>query len=86
MLARERALVAAAEATTDRSLHDAIRSVVEGELGLPRFYLRATAAKLQQEANGLPPDAKAALQEVLHNDALVRSKCADHAGPADGSS
>jgi len=85
MLARERALVTAAEATTDRPLHDAMRGVIEGELGLPRFYLRATAAQLQQEANALPPDAKAALQEVLHNDALVRAKCADHGGPADGS-
>jgi hypothetical protein len=82
MLARERDLVTAAQATRDRSLHDAIRGVIEGELGLPRFYIRATAEQLQAQASELPIDARQALQQVLRNDRIVRSKCDTEPAPS----
>jgi hypothetical protein len=80
MLARERDLVAAAQPASP-ALQDAMRGVIDGDLGLPMFYLRATAQRLRQQAGGLPADAKAALQEVVRSDRLVRSKC-DAAGAA----
>ena len=75
MLERERTLVNAAEATPDKSLHDAVQGVIDGELGLPYFYLHDTASRFQQNLSGLPPDTKTALAAVQRSDSAVRSKC-----------
>ena len=74
-LARERALIDAAEATPDRPLHDAVRSVIDGELGLPRFLLHDTTADYRQKLNQLTGDARRALESVEQNDQAVRSRC-----------
>jgi len=75
MLTRERALVNAAEATPDQRLHDAVRAVIEGELGLPKFLLHDTTREFQQKRNQLPPDARSALDAVEQNDGAVKSRC-----------
>ncbi len=84
MVARERALIDAAEATSDRALHDAVRAVIDGELGLPKFDLHDTAAYYEQNRNRLPPDARAALAAVQHNDQLVETKCDAMGRPING--
>jgi hypothetical protein len=61
-LARERALINAAEATPDQPLHDAVRSVIDGELGLPRFLLHDTTVEYRQKLNQLTGDARRALE------------------------
>lgn len=76
MLGRERALVHAAEAAIDTPLHDAVRSVIDGELGLPKFLLHDTVQEFQQKQNQLSPDVRAALDEVRQYDQAVRSRCA----------
>ncbi len=75
MLARERALIDAAEATPDQPLHDAVRSVIAGELGLPRFLLHDTTVEYRQKLNQLTGDARRALESVEQNDQAVRSRC-----------
>jgi hypothetical protein len=75
MLARERALVNAAEATPDQRLHDSMRELIDGELGLPKFLLHDTAHEYQQKRNQLPPDVRAALDAVELNDRAVESRC-----------
>lgn len=74
-LARERALIDAAEATPDQPLHDAVRSVIDGELGLPRFLLHDTTVEYRQKLNQLTGDARRALESVEQNDQAVRSRC-----------
>jgi hypothetical protein len=74
-LARERALINAAEATPDQPLHDAVRSVIDGELGLPRFLLHDTTPEYRQMLNQLTGDARRALESVEQNDQAVRSRC-----------
>jgi hypothetical protein len=75
MLARERALINAAEATPDQSLHDAVRAVIDGELGLPNFLLHDTAQRYQQKLSQLGPDARTAYDAVVQNDRAVGAKC-----------
>jgi hypothetical protein len=83
MVATERTLIAVTEATPDEGLHDAVRGVIEGELGLPKFDLRDTAADFAREQRHLPPDARAALQELEQNLRTVESKCAAVGRPVD---
>jgi len=75
MLARERALIDAAEATPDQPLHDAVRSVIAGELGLPKFLLHDTTLEYRQKLNQLTGDARTALETVEQNDRAVMSRC-----------
>ena len=75
MLARQRALINAAEATPDQPLHDAVRGVIAGELGLPRFLLHDTTIDYRQKLNQLTGDARRALESVEQNDQAVRSRC-----------
>jgi hypothetical protein len=84
MMARERALVTAAEAAFDRALHDKVRAVIEAELGLPSFYLHDTASQFRKNASSLPADAKAALAAVEQNDRSVRSACKAAGRPITG--
>src|SRR5579862_6386547 len=84
MLASERALVTAAEATSDRGLHDTVRAVIDGELGLPDFYLHDTASQFVKNAGSLPADTKAALASVEQNDRSVRSACKAAGRPITG--
>jgi len=75
MQARERTLVSAAQATPDPSLPNAVRDVIDGELGLPKFYLHDTAQQFRKSSSTLSTDARAALTAVEQGDRLVRSKC-----------
>ena len=75
MVERERALVNAAEATPDQRLHDSMRALIDGELGLPKFLLHDTAREYQQKRDQLPPDARSALDAVEQNDRAVKSMC-----------
>ena len=75
MLAAEQALVTATEATPDQALHDAVRGVIAGEFGLPKFDLRETAPDYQRKLSRLPPDVRAALDSVEQNDRHVEARC-----------
>jgi hypothetical protein len=75
MLARERALINAAEATPDQPLHDAVRAVIAGELGLPKFLLAGTTLEYRQKLNQLTGGARTALDSVVRNDQAVRTRC-----------
>jgi hypothetical protein len=75
MLARERALIAAAEATPDQALHDAVRAVIDAELGLPKFDLHDTAQEYRREQAQLSPDAQTALATLEQNHRAIKSKC-----------
>lgn len=84
MLASERALVTAAEATSDRALRDTVRAVIDGELGLPDFYLHDTASQFVKNAGSLPAATKTVLASVQQNDRSVRSACKAAGRPING--
>ena len=83
-LARERALIDAAEATPDQPLHDAVRSVIAGELGLPKFLLHDTTPDYREKLNQLTGDARKALDTVERNHQAVKSRCGAVGSPVNG--
>ena len=64
------------------ALHDAVRDVIAGELGLPKFDLRDTTGSTS-EGDQLPPDARA-LAAVEQNDRAVRPRCRAVGRPING--
>jgi len=84
MVARERALINAAEATPDQPLHDAVRSVIAGELGLPKFLLHDTTPDYREKLNQLTGDARKALDTVERNHQAVKSRCGAVGSPVNG--